>query len=78
MAPAAAYFSIRSGRIPSEEKKITLLASAEAELGAAAAPAGRMTSERIKSPENKRSRDARAVSLLRPLAMDLSIIGLLD
>src|SRR5262245_64519169 len=45
MAPCAAYLSIKSGRIPSDEKNTTLLLRAEllvpaAALGAAAAPTG--------------------------------------
>src|SRR5512147_3019791 len=68
MAPAAAYRSIRSGRMPSEEKKIVLSVSGAVEAaaaGAARASTGAINMETISTDENKRSRNAYLCVLLR-------------
>src|SRR6266540_1410278 len=80
IAPSAIYLSIRSGRIPSDENKTTLLAKgalAGAFSGAASAPAGEINKERINKTENKRSRGTCISALLRLIAIELSIIILL-
>src|ERR1044071_7382696 len=81
IAPSATYLSTRSGRIPSDANKTTLLANAAlagavsgALTGAAIAPAGRSNKETINRVENKRSRGIRRNTLLRATMNDLCII----
>jgi hypothetical protein len=68
ITPSAAYFSIKSGRMPSDAKNIALLVNGQvdsAALGAANAPTGSNNIEMINMIENKRSKRARFGTLLR-------------
>src|SRR5215208_2359321 len=79
IAPSATYLSTRSGRIPSDANKTTLLANAAlagAFSGAAMAPAGSTNKERISRTENKRSRGIRRDALLRRTMNELCISSL--
>jgi hypothetical protein len=63
--------------MPSDPKKITLLARGQfdfASAGAANAPTGEINMEKINRTENKRSRGIRWDALLRATMTDLSII----